>query len=129
MDLAGLGSGRSVPYLMRRVQSALIQAKSCKEVGFTPQAAELWPSLYEKLTQEQTGTLASMTSRAAPNVRRLALLYALLDQAVAVDVPHLNAALALWNYCFASADFCWLCELQVRAGLRTAHGEGLLFNS
>ena len=91
--------------LMRRVQSALVHAKSRKEVGFTPQAEELWPSLYEKLNQEQTGTLASVTSRAAPHVRRLALLYALLDQAVAADVPHLNAALALWKYCFASAEF------------------------
>ena len=91
--------------LVRRIHSALVHAKTREDVGFTPQAAELWPSLYEELSQERTGTLASVTSRAAPHVRRLALLYALLDQAVAVDAAHLNAAAALWNYCFASAEF------------------------
>ena len=37
--------------------------------------------------------------------RRLALLFALLDQSPAIACPHLEAALALWRYCEASAAF------------------------
>jgi len=36
-------------------------------------------------------------------MRPLALVYALLDQAPQIDVVHLDAALALWNFCVASA--------------------------
>jgi hypothetical protein len=34
---------------------------------------------------------------------RLAMLYALLDQKTQIDIPHLMAALALWEYAEASA--------------------------
>lgn len=34
---------------------------------------------------------------------RLSMLYALLDGCDQIDVDHLNAAVALWNYCEASA--------------------------
>ena len=36
---------------------------------------------------------------------RLALIYALLDQAEAIDVVHLEAGLAVWQYCEASARY------------------------
>jgi hypothetical protein len=36
---------------------------------------------------------------------RLAAVYALADGARGIDVEHLNAALALWRYCFDSARF------------------------
>lgn len=36
---------------------------------------------------------------------RLASLYALADGASAIEVEHLDAALALWKYCFDSARF------------------------
>ena len=36
---------------------------------------------------------------------RLALVYALLDCSPYIEPVHLNAALALWSYCEASAHF------------------------
>ena len=91
--------------LTARLHSALAHAGERKEVGFTPAAAELWAGEYAGLNQERPGTLGSVTSRAPAHVRRLALKYALLDKADAVDTAHLRAALALWAYCFASAEF------------------------
>jgi hypothetical protein len=43
------------------------------------------------------------TARAEAQVVRLAMLYALLDEKAQIDMPHLLAALALWEYAEASA--------------------------
>jgi hypothetical protein len=45
------------------------------------------------------------TSRAEAHVVRLAVIYAVLDSAEAIDVEHLQAALAVWDYCFQSAAY------------------------
>ena len=44
-----------------------------------------------------------VTARAEAQTVRLALLYALLDGKGEIDAPHLQAALAVWEYCEASA--------------------------
>jgi len=93
------------PDLTVRLHSALVHARERGQVGFTPAAAELWVSEYPGLNQERPGALGSVTSRAPAHVRRIALIYTLLDSAAAVDVAHLRAALALWSYCLASAEF------------------------
>jgi hypothetical protein len=44
-----------------------------------------------------------MTARAEAQCTRLALVYALMDAASAIDEPHLLAAIAVWERCYASA--------------------------
>jgi queuine/archaeosine tRNA-ribosyltransferase len=44
-----------------------------------------------------------VTARAEAQCIRLGLLYALLDGATNIDLPHIKAALAVWEYCEASA--------------------------
>jgi hypothetical protein len=46
-----------------------------------------------------------MTTRAEAQTRRLACLYALADRASVVELPHLEAGLAVWNYCYQSAEY------------------------
>jgi hypothetical protein len=46
-----------------------------------------------------------LTARAEAQVLRLSMLYALCDQSAVIDVPHLQAAYALWQYCEASARY------------------------
>jgi hypothetical protein len=48
------------------------------------------------------GLFGAITARAAPQVIRMALLYALADRACQVGEAHLKAALALWRYSEAS---------------------------
>jgi hypothetical protein len=48
-----------------------------------------------------------VTARADAHMLRLSLLYALLDQTDAIDVPHVEAAAALWRYCAATAEYIW----------------------
>ena len=50
--------------------------------------------------------VATVVTRGRPHVLRLALTYALLDQADVIDEPHMRAALALWQYSVDSA--LWL---------------------
>ena len=44
------------------------------------------------------------TSRAEAQVLRLSAIYAALDSSSVVGLPHLQAALAVWDYCSASAS-------------------------
>jgi hypothetical protein len=44
-------------------------------------------------------------SRAEAQVTRLSLLYALLDESPTIRAEHLQAALALWEYCEASVRY------------------------
>jgi len=75
------------------------------KIGWTPPAAEVWKGVYGPLSRGQPGLLGAVTSRAEAQVVRLALVYALLDGATNIDVPHINAALAVWEYCEASAAY------------------------
>jgi hypothetical protein len=47
--------------------------------------------------------LGAVTSRGEAQSVRLALIYALLDGTVNIDLPHISAALAVWEYAEASA--------------------------
>ena len=66
-------------------------------------ARQKWEDVYSALSAEQPGLLGAVTARAEAQTVRLALLYALLDGRDEIDEPHLRAALAVWEYCDASA--------------------------
>jgi len=68
-----------------------------------PEARKLWISTYEELSRGRRGILGAVTARAAPQVRRIAMIYALLDCSANIRREHLEAALAVWAYCFETA--------------------------
>jgi hypothetical protein len=73
-------------------------------VGMTDKARELFTAAYHDLSAERPGLFGGAVARGAPQVRRLAMIYALFDKQDEVGAPHLEAALALWRYCLASAE-------------------------
>ena len=85
-----------------RITAALATARGVGQVGMTTAAAKHWEKIYHALSTEQPGLLGAITARAEPQVRRLALVYALADGAGEVDVAHLNTAEALWKFSAAS---------------------------
>jgi hypothetical protein len=89
--------------LRRAVQFA--QKLGPQELRRDEDARQLWRSVYEELSEGHPGLLGAMTSRAEAQVMRLALIYSLLDQSDAIRRLHLEAALAVWRYCEASARF------------------------
>lgn len=58
----------------------------------------LWHREYDRLTEGYPGLFGAMTARGAPQVMRLATIYALLDCSQVIRAPHLKAALAVWDY-------------------------------
>src|SRR5262249_51504919 len=66
---------------------------------------ELWVRVYEALTTAPPGLMGAIHNRAAPHVRRIAMIYAVMDRSAVVTEGHLAAALAFWDYCSRSAKF------------------------
>jgi len=67
-------------------------------IGMTPAAQEAWVAVYRTLSEGKPGLVGALLARSEAQVRRIAALYALLDQGSLVDECHLKAALALWQY-------------------------------
>lgn len=68
-------------------------------------ARRLWAAVYPELSEGLPGLLGAATSRAEAQVLRLSAIYAVLDRSATVRLEHLRAALAVWDYCLASARF------------------------
>jgi hypothetical protein len=56
------------------------------------------------LSQARPDLYGAATSRAEAQVLRLSAIYAVLDCSSTIRLPHLQAALAVWDYCSASAS-------------------------
>lgn len=84
---------------------AVEHARTFSRLEPTPDARVLWERVYPILSEAKPGLLGSMIARAEAQVMRLALVYALADQADEIHAEHLTAALALWDYAEASARY------------------------
>ncbi len=85
--------------LLATVGAAIAEAQAPGEVPWSPDARDAWEDLYLELSLRRPyGLLAAMTARTEAQIVRLALVYALLDRSAVIDVPHLRAARALWDY-------------------------------
>jgi hypothetical protein len=110
---------------------ALTAARSVERLTMTPAADRHWQDIYPELSEGLPGLLGAITDRAEAQTIRLALVYALLDQAQQIDVVHIDAALALWNFCAASARYIFgdlignpVADTMLRA-LRSGGADGL----
>ncbi len=104
-DGGSLGEGDLAP-IARELRHALDWATATPEILFRRDAAarELWHNRYPALSQLQPGLHGAATSRAEAQVLRLSAIYAALDSTSVIGLPHLRAAFALWDYCYASAS-------------------------
>jgi hypothetical protein len=91
--------------LGNRIKAAAAFAKMVGRVVMTDDARRAWEAIYPHLSAEQPGLLGAITARAEAQTIRLAVIYALLDGSDKIDLPHLEAALAIWEYCELSAAY------------------------
>lgn len=91
--------------LGRRLSERLELARTVGEVRRTGEAAEAWSALYPALSEERPGLAGALLARGAPQVLRLALVYALADGAARIEPSHLESAVALWSYAKRTVDF------------------------
>ena len=75
------------------------------QIHFTTEARQVWETLYKQLTSEKAGLIGAALGRGEAQVRRLAVIYAVLDRRENVDVEHLRAACAVWQYCERSTAY------------------------
>jgi hypothetical protein len=79
-----------------------------REIARDLECEQLWGSVYSSIEEELPGVAGAILARGAAQVLRLSLIYSLLDELEAhrtdpaIRVPHLLAALAVWDYCKAS---------------------------
>jgi hypothetical protein len=91
--------------LTERITQALAFASRAGEMLMNEEARELWQSVYPELSAGRAGLLGALTARAEAQARRLACLFALLDQTSVVSRSHLLAGLAIVKYSERSVEY------------------------
>jgi len=91
--------------ILKRLRASLDFAKDAGKIKPSEDTWNIWEKIYPDLSEGMPGLLGAVTSRAEAQTMRLAMIYALMDNSTVITPHHLKAALALWNYCFASARY------------------------
>lgn len=91
-----------VEALVRDLREAVRFAGTVGRVERDDEARERWHEIYAELSEGRPGIAGALTGRAEAQVLRLALVYALLDLSDTIRLPHLEAALAFWDYSLRS---------------------------
>ena len=88
-----------------RLRERAARARTGRRVTMTAEASAMWERVYPELSAGSGGLHGAVTARAEAQTTRLALFYCLLDGADRIDTAHLLAALAVWQYCDATARY------------------------
>lgn len=99
------GGEAAMDHIIPHLRAALEHARTERLVLRDAKAKAAWHSTYEELSSGRPGLFGAITARAEAQVLRLSVLYAALDRAEAIGLPHLKAALAVWEYCESSARY------------------------
>ena len=91
--------------LASRLKECLATAAAIGLMVRSDEARQLWGAEYKRLSADRPGLFGAVTSRAEAQVQRLSCIYALLDCSPVVEVDHLRAAFAVWQYAENSAAF------------------------
>lgn len=91
--------------LVTELQQAVDFAKRVEHMERDDKARAFWARIYPALSEGKPGLTGAMLGRAEAQVMRLACIYALLDRSWQVKLDHLQAGLAVWDYCERSTRF------------------------
>jgi len=100
----GLDDSDLLP-LVADLHDVMLWCNVPKQLAFSDDAAEAWTKVYGSLSKGRPGLLGAVLGRAEAQVVRLSCLYAALDRSLTIELDHLRAALAVWQYCEDSAGF------------------------
>jgi hypothetical protein len=96
----------------RRWSDAVRTARNTQVLYFDHRAEALWRAEYDLLkfggrpdVPPREGMALDVCSRARVLVPRMALIFAALDGAKVITTAHLEAALAIWDYCERCASY------------------------
>lgn len=73
---------------------------------WTKQSRQMWEDIYYELMKDKyTDLVDAITKRGRAIMRRMSLIYAVLDCSPVIRTEHLGAAFAMWKYCEHSAMY------------------------
>jgi hypothetical protein len=105
LPFGGALNEETVCELGQRLRAAIGAARNIARVTMTRSARDGWRNVYPVLSEGEPGLLGAIIGRAEAQAIRLALIYALLDGCSEIDKPHLEAGLAVWEFCESSARY------------------------
>ncbi len=88
---------------VKRVHDALTAGRRIGRMQRSPEAEDRWSEMYQGFGDGDPGLLGAITARPDAQTLRLSVTYALLDGSKTIEVPHLEAAFAVWRFSEASA--------------------------
>ena len=94
--------GPELDRLAWRLQESFNQARRLTEIDFDDETLAVWEDLYPALSNAGDGLGGALCNRADLHTLKLAGLYAVIDGSAVIQLPHLRAALGLWEYVAAS---------------------------
>ncbi len=94
-----------VDHLHEMIIHAVDKANTFQFMEFSDDTWAIWDKVYPELSKDHSGLAGVVINRAEVQVIRLAMIYALLDEQNIIMPHHLEAALALWDYCKESTLF------------------------
>lgn len=98
-------NGTDVKPVVERLTRALEFAKAAGKIGWADSARPVWETVYEELSEGETGLVGAATSRAEAQALRIAALFAVMDRSRSIEAPHVFAALEFWQYAKDSARY------------------------
>ena len=102
---------------------AKLAAQKDQHIPIHANARNYWDSLYLRLEAQKyrTDIVSRLTSRGPAHVRRLATILCLVDRETTIQLNHLKAAMAIWQYGCESVHFILLgCSLDQEKIIRLA---------
>jgi len=84
--------------LVRVLHDSLEGARRLDRIVRGDETRGAWDQVYPELSRGKSGLYGAIIARAEAQVLRLSALYAALDVSEYARLPHLKAALALWQY-------------------------------
>ena len=89
------------------LQTCVAHAEQRGEMPFSDAARLAWPAIYHELQRDEKapGILGTLLARATAQVRRLAMIFAIIDDNTEVDEHHIAAAREVWRYCRQSVHY------------------------
>ncbi len=86
-----------------RLRVATESAQKSRTIAFSENAREVWDQIY-RAEPERGGLVGALTARANAQKLRIAVTYAILDEAGAIEPEHVLAAEACWRYSVATVE-------------------------
>ena len=103
LPFGGDWSALNTAPLVAQINAAIGFGQKRTEIMWGQSADQLWRETYGPLSEGAPGMFGAVTGRAEVHTIRLAALYAVMDTCRTIELPHLEAALAIWKYAADSA--------------------------